>query len=150
MEPVPSSPGRRFTDTRAPATVIAVGTIVRGDVTGGDSVEIRGTLEGDCRIEGLCVVTQGARVLGNIEAAGVMVAGEVEAGTVAAERIELRSSARVRAAITARVMAVADGAFYEGEVQMLGPEAPTGPVLFKDKRKATAAGFPPGDPEPAR
>jgi len=133
--------------------VIAVGTIVRGDVTGGDSVEIRGTLEGDCRIEGLCVVAQGARVLGNIEAAGVMVAGEVEAGTVAADRIELRASARVRAAVTARVMAVADGAFYEGEVQMLGPDAPVGPVTFKDRRKVPAAGSPPappGNPGPVR
>jgi cytoskeletal protein CcmA (bactofilin family) len=130
--------------------VIAVGTIVRGDVTGGDSVEVRGTLEGDCRIEGLCVVAQGARVLGNIEAAGVVVAGEVEAGTVAAERIELRASARVRAAITTRVMGIADGAFYEGDVQMLGPDAPAGPVLFRDRRKTTAAGPPPGDAGPVR
>jgi len=150
VEPVPSSPGRRFTDTRSPATVISVGTIVRGDVTGGDSVEIRGTLEGDCRIEGLCVVTEKARVLGNIEAGGVVVAGEVEAGTIAAERIELRASARVRAAITARVMAVADGAFFEGEVQMLGPEAPAGPVLFKDRRKPPTTNSSPGDPGPAR
>ncbi|HUL77398.1 MAG TPA: polymer-forming cytoskeletal protein [Vicinamibacteria bacterium] len=117
--------------------MIGPGTTFRGDVTGGDPVEIRGTLEGDCRIGGLCVVTERARVLGNVEAAGLVVAGEVEAGTLAAERVEIRASARVRGTITARVVAIADGAFYEGEVQMLGPEAPAGPVYFKDRRRST-------------
>lgn len=138
MEPVSTPTVRRLADTGTPATVIGPGTTFRGDLTGGDTVEIKGTLEGDCRTSGLCVVAQGARVLGNVEAGGLVVAGEIEAGTLAAERIEIRSTARVRASITARVVAIADGAFYEGDVQMLGPEAPAGPVYFKDRRKTPA------------
>jgi cytoskeletal protein CcmA (bactofilin family) len=140
VEPVSTPPIRRLADTGSPRTVFGPGTTVRGDVAGGDPVEIRGTLEGDCRIGGLCVVAQGARVLGNIEAAGLVVAGEIEAGTLAAERIEIRATARVRGTITARVVAIADGAFYEGDVQMLGPDAPPGPVYFKDRRKGSAEG----------
>ncbi|HXK11164.1 MAG TPA: polymer-forming cytoskeletal protein [Vicinamibacteria bacterium] len=132
----PTPPIRRLVDTGSPATVIGPKTTVRGDVTGGDPVEIRGTLEGDCRISALCVVGEGARVLGNVEAAGLVVAGEIEAGTLAAERIEIRGSARVRGTITARVVAIADGAFYEGDVQMVGPDAPAGPVYFKDRRRS--------------
>jgi len=136
----PTPPIRRLADSGTPSTVIGRGTTFRGDVTAGDSVEIRGTLEGDCRTTGLCVVAQGARVLGNVEAAGLVVAGEIEAGMLATERIEIRGTARVRAAITARVIAIADGAFYEGEVQMLGPDAPPGPVYFKDRRKGPSEG----------
>lgn len=136
MEPVSTPNVRRLADSGPPASVIGPGTTVRGDLAGGDAVEIRGTLEGDCRTSGLCVVAEGARVLGNVEAGGLVVAGEVEAGTLAAERIEIRASARVRASITARVVAIADGAFYEGDVQMLGPDSPPGPVYFKDRRKA--------------
>jgi cytoskeletal protein CcmA (bactofilin family) len=116
--------------------VIGSGTTVRGNVTGRDPVEIRGTLEGDCRIDALCIVAEGARVLGEIEAEGLVVAGEIEAGTLAADRVELRPSARVRADIKARVVAIADGAFYEGDVQMQGPGASEGPVFFKDRRQS--------------
>ncbi len=143
MEPVSPSPSRRLTDTSAPATVIGSGTTVHGDLTGGDPVEIRGTLEGDCRIDGLCVVAEGGRVLGNVEAAGLVVGGTIEAGTLAADRVELRASARVSGTITARVVAIADGAFYQGDVRMLGPDAPAGPVYFKDRRKSGDEGPPP-------
>ena len=143
MEPVTPSPSRRLTDTSAPATVIGSRTTVRGDLTGGDPVEVRGTLEGDCRIGGLCVVAEGGRLLGNVEAAGLVVGGTIEAGTLAADRVELRSSARVSGTITARVVAIADGAFYQGDVRMQGPDAPPGPVYFKDRRKSGDEGPPP-------
>jgi len=143
VEPAPSQPGRRLTDMTSPATVIGAGTTVHGDVSGRDPLEIRGTVEGDCRIGGLCVVAEGGRVLGNIEADGLVVAGEIEAGKLTVDRVELRSSARVRAAITARVLAIADGAFYEGDVQMEGAGASGGPTFFKDRRQG-------GDEGPSR
>ena len=134
MEPAPSQTGRRLTDVSSPATVIGAGTTVHGDVSGRDPVEVRGTIEGDCRIGGVCIVAEGGRVLGNVEADGLVVAGEIEAGKLTVDRVELRSTARVRGAITARVLAIADGAFYEGEVQM-EPGAAAGPTYFKDRRQ---------------
>jgi hypothetical protein len=38
------------------------------------------------------------------------------------------------------VVAIADGAFYEGEVQMQGPGASDGPVYFKDRREGGESG----------
>jgi cytoskeletal protein CcmA (bactofilin family) len=134
VEPAPSQTGRRLTDVGSPATVIGAGTTVHGDVSGPDPLEVRGTVEGDCRIGGLCIVAEGGRVLGNIEAEGLVVAGEIEAGKLTVDRVELRSTARVRGAITARVLAIADGAFYEGDVQM-EPGAAPGPTFFKDRRQ---------------
>ena len=134
MEQVPSSLNRRFTDTDSPTTVIGPGTSVRGDLTGGDAVEIRGLLEGDCRMSAHCVVSEGARVLGSIEATGIVVAGEIEARVLAADKVEIRASARVRASVTARVVTIAEGAFYEGSVQMQGQDAPSGPAFFKERR----------------
>jgi cytoskeletal protein CcmA (bactofilin family) len=135
LEPVSPSPSRRLTDNADRATVIAVGTTVHGHLTGADPVEVRGTLEGDCRIGALCLVPEGGRVQGNVEATGLVVAGTVEAGTLTADRIELRSTARVSGTIVARLVAIADGALYEGEVRMEGPGAPAGPLYFKDRRK---------------
>ncbi len=143
MEPAPSQAGRRLTDLASPATVIAAGTTVHGDVSASDPLEIRGTVEGDCRVTAVCIVAEGGRVLGNIEATGLVVAGEIEAGKLTVDRVELRSSARVRGAITARVLAIADGAFYEGDVQMEGSGASGGPTFFKDRRQG-------GDEAPSR
>ncbi|HSD25742.1 MAG TPA: polymer-forming cytoskeletal protein, partial [Vicinamibacteria bacterium] len=101
---------------------------------------IRGTVEGDCRVTALCTVAEGGRLLGNVEATGLVVAGEIEAGKLTVDRIEIRPSARVRAAITARVLAIADGAFYEGDVQMEGQGPTAGPTFFKDRRQGADAG----------
>jgi cytoskeletal protein CcmA (bactofilin family) len=134
VEKTPSSLNRRFTDTDSPVTVVGPGTTVRGEVTGGDAVEIRGLLEGDCQTSGHCVVSEGARVVGSVEATGIVVAGVIEGGALVAGKIEIRASARVRASVTGRVVAIADGAFYEGRVQMEGPDAPDGAVFFKERR----------------
>jgi cytoskeletal protein CcmA (bactofilin family) len=120
--------------------VIGHGTRIRGDVASSDPVEIRGTLEGDCQTSAHCIVREGARVLGNIEAAALVVAGEVEAGLLRAEKVEVRASARVIATIQARVVAIADGALYKGEVQMDGPHTTSGPTFFKDLRKSEGEG----------
>ena len=120
--------------------MIGHGTRIRGDLTSSDPVEIRGTLEGDCQTSASCVVREGARVLGNIEAASLVVAGEVEAGLLRAEKVEVRASARVVATIQARVVAIEDGALYKGDVQMEGSPAASGPVFFKEQRKGEGAG----------
>jgi len=122
--PKPTMPDpSRPLDDLAPSgrTVIAQGTHVRGDVASTVPVEIRGTLEGDIQTSAHCVVREGARVLGNIEAAALLVAGEVEAGVLRADKVEVRASAKVVATIRARVVAIADGAEFEGDVQMEEP-----------------------------
>jgi cytoskeletal protein CcmA (bactofilin family) len=136
LEQPPSSANRRFTDSVHPSvTVVGPGTRVRGDLGGSDPVEIRGTLEGSCQTSAHCVVHPGARVAGDIAAAGLVVAGEVEGGTISADKVEISATGRVRAKIRARVIAIADGALYDGEVQMEGPGAADGPLFFKDQRK---------------
>jgi cytoskeletal protein CcmA (bactofilin family) len=122
LKPNTSDPSRRLDDlANAARTVIAEGTHVRGDLASAGPVEIRGTLEGDIQTSAHCVVREGARVLGNIEAAALLVAGEVEAGVLRAEKVEVRASAKVIATIRARVVSIADGAEFQGEVQMEQP-----------------------------
>jgi cytoskeletal protein CcmA (bactofilin family) len=133
LEPNTTPTGRRFTDGAVAPTVIGKGTRVRGDIETGDAIEIRGVLEGDCVTSAHCIVHEGARVLGNIGATALVVAGEVEAGVLAAEKVELRASARVVATIRTRVIAIRDGAFYQGQIE--DADEAGGPSLFKDRRR---------------
>jgi cytoskeletal protein CcmA (bactofilin family) len=131
------SPGRRFTDVVHPlATLIGPGTRFRGDLRCNDPVEIRGILEGDCQTNARCIVHEGARVLGNIEAAALLIAGEVEAGLLRAEKVELRASAKVLGAIRARVVVIADGAFYRGEID----DTTGGLPVLKERRRGEGEG----------
>jgi len=116
--------------------VIGRGTRICGDVVSSDPVDIRGFLEGDCQTSAHCIVRGGARVLGNIEATALLVAGEVEAGVLRAEKVEVRASARVLATIRARVVAIADGAFFQGDVEIEHAHAASGPALLEDRRRA--------------
>jgi cytoskeletal protein CcmA (bactofilin family) len=135
LTPTTSPPGQRFSEVTHPsATVIGHGTLIRGNLTTTDPVEIRGTLEGDCQTSASCFVREGARVLGNIDAAALLVAGEVDAGVLRADKVEIRASARVAATIRARVVAIADGAFFQGEVEILGASPASDPPPLKDRR----------------
>jgi cytoskeletal protein CcmA (bactofilin family) len=134
LAPAAPAPTRRFTDASERAvTVIGSGTHVRGDVVSSDPLEIRGTVEGDCRVGAHCTVAEGARVLGNIDATTLVVSGEVEAGTLTAEKVEIRATARVRATIRAQRVAIADGALYEGDLQT---QQPAGAALVFSERRA--------------
>ncbi len=120
----PHGPDRRVTpagDRRAPAierrvTVIAAGTTFRGELVSSDPVEVHGSLEGDARVTARFTVGEGGRVFGNIDATALVIAGEVNAGMLTAEKIELRATARVAATLRARVVSIAEGAMFEGDV----------------------------------
>lgn len=135
LTPTTPPPDRRFTDQVSPlATLIGPGACFRGDLRSDHPVEIRGTLEGDCYTSARCVVHEGGRVLGNIDAIALVVAGEVDAGLLKAEKVELRASARVLGVISAGVVVIADGAFFQGEIEdsdVLG-----GPPVLTDRRKS--------------
>jgi cytoskeletal protein CcmA (bactofilin family) len=128
---------RRFRESIAPAaTVIGPGTRIVGALSGDDGVELSGSLEGDSDVSGHYTVREGASVVGNLKAAGLVVDGEVFAETLSAERIEIGASARVRGDIRGKFVAIAEGAFFDGQVHMEGREAPAEPTFFKERRKS--------------
>ena len=135
-EPTETNPTRRFTDSvEKYATVIGPGTKVRGELTGSDPVDVAGTLEGDSRVESHYRVREGGRVAGRIEATSLVVAGEVVGPELVADKIEVGASGRVKANLDARVVAIAEGAIFDGGVHMRGGEAGSGPTVFKEQRK---------------
>jgi cytoskeletal protein CcmA (bactofilin family) len=132
--PSPSAPqqARRFTDSLDPhATVIGPATRVKGELVADGPVDLAGTLEGEARVTGHCRIREKAIVKGRVEATTLVVEGQVEGPGLVAEKIEIGAGARVRSNIEARIVAIADGAFFEGTVHM---DEPGAPVTFKEKR----------------
>jgi len=131
--PPPGPPqARRFTDALDPnATVIGPSTRFQGELSSDGPVDVAGALDGDAHVNGHCRVRPGAKVAGRLEATTLVIEGEVSGPAIVADKVEIGASARVRSNIEARLVAIADGAFFEGTVRM--PE-PGSPVTFKEKR----------------
>ena len=132
----PSAPARRLTDSvDSNTTFVGAGTKIDGNLVADGNVEVRGTLHGDVRASALVRVREGARVTGRLEAKSLVVEGEVSGPGLVADKVEIGATARVRSSIQARVVAIADGAFFEGEVRMDGSGGSAAPQTFTEKRR---------------
>lgn len=128
---------RRITDISAEdSTVIGRNIHVRGEITGEASIEVWGSIEGQARTKGLCWVREGGKVEGEIKATNVAVEGRVEGRIHAEDRVELRAAGRVRGDISAKSLAIADGSFFQGQVEMRDGGKEPQQMRFKEKRKS--------------
>ena len=116
------NPTRRVTEP-APGTetVIGPGVRVEGDLKSPSGVELLGTVEGSFEVAGLLVVRESGRVIGDVTAQDVIVQGAVEGRVIAAQRIELGSSGRIQGDMRAKAVSIAEGAYFEGKVEMKAP-----------------------------
>ena len=71
---------------------------------------------GDGYIEGAVVLAAGAYWKGNVTADYVQIAGKVEGNVAARSKIELTATAVVTGDLSAPVVAMAEGALYEGAI----------------------------------
>ena len=132
--PAEPQPERRFTDgLRTPATVIARGIRLTGELQGNDSVEIGGEVDGQIAIKGLCHVRQTGTVKGRISASYLIVEGRVEGKLSARRRAELRGTAHVEAEVHAEGVAIAEGCFFDGRIHMQGSRGSV-QQSFQEKR----------------
>ena len=123
-----SNPARNATEL-APGTetVIGPGVRVEGDLKSPSGVELLGTIEGSFEVAGLLVVRESGRVIGDVTAQDVIVQGAVEGRVIAAQRIELGPSGRIKGDMRAKAVSIAEGAYFEGKVEMKASPEPTNP-----------------------
>jgi cytoskeletal protein CcmA (bactofilin family) len=128
-------PSRRFTDVdRSQVTRIGPGLRLEGDLTGAETLELAGRVDGTIVVEGLCHVHQTARVRGPITAGDAVVEGEIKGPLTVRGKLELRATARVEGDITAGSVALAEGCYFEGHVHMEGTGGGQ-PTSFQEKRR---------------
>lgn len=106
--PNPPTPGAE------PVTLIACGTLLKGELAFDTAARILGRVEGRITTAGRLEVGPGAHCQAQIDAAHLIIEGTVEGDITARERLELRASAVVTGSITAGALVVAEGASIKG------------------------------------
>ena len=100
-------------------TLIAEGTIIRGDVAFTGGLHLDGMIEGAISADGdgaVLTLSEKGRVSGEIRAQNAVINGMVHGDIVVAERLELASNARVEGNVYYKVLEMAAGAQINGKM----------------------------------
>lgn len=114
-------------------TFVAEGVRLTGDLETPGPLVVCGVIRGDGRVQGMLRMSVTAQWEGEIHARAAVVAGRITGKLVVEDKLEIGSSAVLRADIVARSIAVAKGAVIDGSVTVTSGE----PVVeFEEKRAA--------------
>jgi cytoskeletal protein CcmA (bactofilin family) len=82
-------------------------------------------VEGSITLRGQSLtVGPNGRVRANIEARNVILHGQVDGNITASDRVELRKSASLKGDIATARIAIDDGAYFKGTIDIQKPETP--------------------------
>ena len=95
--------------------------VVKGDLSGSEDLYVDGQIEGSISLkDNSLTVGPHGQVKASVEAKGVVVQGKLEGNIKATERVELRKSAVVTGDITTQRIAIEDGAYLKGKIDIQG------------------------------
>lgn len=100
-------------------TIIGAQMTIEGDISGQDGVQIHGVVRGGkIQVKEAVVVQASGRVEGDVESAGVEIAGAVQGNVVATDKVELKAGGKLFGDVKAPRILIADGASFKGNINM--------------------------------
>ncbi|HEY8537191.1 MAG TPA: polymer-forming cytoskeletal protein, partial [Vicinamibacterales bacterium] len=100
-------------------TVIGHNVAIDGEVAGDGDLTVEGRVTGWVVVrDGTLTIAPSARIDGDLRAPRIVVRGHVRGAVQASERIELAPTAVVEGGLSADRIAIADGAWFTGLVDM--------------------------------
>jgi cytoskeletal protein CcmA (bactofilin family) len=100
-------------------THIGKSVVFDGELSSDEDLRFEGTLKGHIHLrDASLTIGEGATVEADIRARQVLVLGTVKGSIAAGQRIELTATARVNGTLTADRVVIADGARFNGGVDM--------------------------------
>jgi cytoskeletal protein CcmA (bactofilin family) len=133
----PATPGTPGFDASRPAVAGAAGAVptgeqatigkslvIKGEVSGSESLYIDGKIEGAINLPGNRVtVGRNGQVAANIMAREVVVLGKVRGNVHASDRVDIRSEGSLTGDVIAARISIEDGAFFKGGIDIRKPGA---------------------------
>jgi cytoskeletal protein CcmA (bactofilin family) len=99
-------------------TLLGKSIEIKGTVKSKGSLRIEGAVEGSIETLGDVTVSEGAVLNASLKAQSATVAGIVNGNVTCSGRLELYPSARVKGDVIASMLAISEGAVFEGHAQV--------------------------------
>jgi cytoskeletal protein CcmA (bactofilin family) len=116
-EPAPAP--RPVTTTTADQATIGKSLVIKGEVTGSESLYIDGRVEGSINLAGNRVtIGRNGIVAANINAREIVVLGKVRGNLTASDRVDIRSDGSLTGDVIAARISIEDGAFFKGGIDI--------------------------------
>ncbi len=129
--PTPSSPTPDVlpaTTPRSPSLTsqeqasIGKSLVIKGEVTGSESLYIDGRVEGSINLPGNRVtVGRNGVVAANINAREIVILGKVRGNLIASDRVDIRNEGSLTGDVVAQRISIEDGAFFKGGIDIRKP-----------------------------
>lgn len=137
----PAPPPRTSVQAARERAVIGPSIEIKGDLTGGEDLQIEGRIEGKIELRRHNVtIGKSGRVQADVYGKVITVDGEVLGNLYGEEQIILRQSSTVRGNLTAPRVMLEDGSNFKGSIDMTSKESAAAPG--HETRPATGASKP--------
>jgi cytoskeletal protein CcmA (bactofilin family) len=114
------------TTTTADQATIGKSLVIKGEVTGSESLYIDGRVEGSINLSGNRVtVGRNGVVAANINAREIVVLGKVRGNLTASDRVDIRSDGSLTGDVVAARISIEDGAYFKGGIDIRKGGQPT-------------------------
>jgi len=120
-------------ETRHEVAHIGKAVLIKGELSGSEDLYLDGEVEGTIELHQNCLtIGPNARIRAHVNAREVIIHGKVDGDIQGSERVELKRSAVLVGDIRAQRVAVEDGAYFKGSIDVQRGEG-------KSEAKANAA-----------
>jgi cytoskeletal protein CcmA (bactofilin family) len=142
LPPAPAvEPAGRAPVSAGDQATIGKGLLVKGDISGSESLYIDGKVEGSINLPGNRVtVGRNGQVAANIAAREIIIMGKVRGNVSASDRVEIRAEGALTGDVAAARISIEDGAFFKGGID----------IKKADAKPSPAAETKPEPPKPAQ
>ncbi len=121
-EPTPAPAPRNAVLNNQEQATIGKSLVIKGEVTGSESLYIDGRVEGAINLPGNRVtVGRNGQVQANINAKEVVILGKVKGNLTASDRVDIRNEGSLTDDVVAQRISIEDGAFFKGGIDIRKP-----------------------------
>ena len=103
---------------------ISKGLIIKGEITGSESLFVDGKVEGSITLPGNRVtVGRNGQVSASITAREIVILGKVRGNVAATDRVDIRAEGALTGDVAAARISIEDGAFFKGGIDIKKADA---------------------------
>lgn len=118
-EPTPVAAPRNAVINSTEQATIGKSLVIKGEVTGSESLYIDGRVEGTINLPGNRVtVGRNGQIQANINAKELVVLGKVKGNITASDRVDIRNEGSLAGDVVCQRISIEDGAYFKGSIDI--------------------------------